>query len=257
MVATAMPQAETDESAPYQFDGIYRPVMAAAYLCAALPEKFPHFQPPTRQRIEYWAGKGLIVPDGDTWHPGRLLLNFPDLVSCQAIALMREAGLSMHTIRKAEQNLSEGGRRTQPFAYRDVWYGGHLIVDRVDPEHVFSALRPGQRGWAFVLEGMASLREKLGFADATGKAIWWEPEPGIRFDPEIQFGKPCIAGTRIPISAIWGFRVAGETAKSIAADYEVEVTDIERAYDWECSVRAILEATTRVSTRRKSEPAGV
>jgi uncharacterized protein (DUF433 family) len=112
-------------------------------------------------------------------------------------------------------------------------------------------------GWTFALRGMESLREKLAWSDDTGCALWWEPRQGIRLDPEIQFGKPCISGTRVPSSAIWSLPAAGETAESVASEYEVEVTDVERAFEWERDVRAVLDTKTRVPRRRESQPAGL
>jgi uncharacterized protein (DUF433 family) len=243
MAAGAVQQAHGAHEPSYRFDGIYRPVMAACYLRVALPKQFQRFQPPTRQRIGYWAQEGFVAPDGDTWHPDRLLLNFPDLVTCQAIALMREARLSFAKIRQAELYLSDQGRRPWPFAYRDIWYAGWDIVERIDPDYVKSAVRQGQMGWAFALGGMESLRDRLEWSGDSGRALWWEPREGIRLDPEIQFGRPCISGTRIPTSAIWSLRAAGETARSVAAEYKIGAADVERALDWEREVRAVLAAT--------------
>lgn len=256
MVVTAELQTAVSADTQYQYDGIYRSATAATYLRVAIPERFQRFRPPTRQRIEHWVEAGLVSPDGDTWHPGRLLLNFPDLVTCQAVGLMRDANLPMAKIRRAVAFLSYGGTRRWPFAYRDIWYSGFDIVERVDPDFVLSAIRPGQLGWAIALDGMASLRDRLRWADNSGKALWWEPRDGIRLDPEIQFGKPCVAGTRIPTGAIWGLRAAGETAESVADEYEIAVADVERAYEWECEVRAVLDAATRVPHRRESESVG-
>jgi hypothetical protein len=80
-------------------------------LRVALPEHLQRFHPPTRQRISYWAQEGFLAPQGDDWHPGRLLLNSRDLVTCQAIALMRAAQMSFAQIRRVETYLSEQGRR--------------------------------------------------------------------------------------------------------------------------------------------------
>jgi len=36
-------------------------------------------------------------------------------------------------------------------------------------------------------------------------------------DPDVRFGKPCIAGTRIDVATIVGVLAAGETAETAAA----------------------------------------
>jgi uncharacterized protein (DUF433 family) len=45
--------------------------------------------------------------------------------------------------------------------------------------------------------------------------------PGITMDPEIRFGKPCIAGTRIDVATVLGRFAAGDTIEDIQADYRL------------------------------------
>lgn len=44
--------------------------------------------------------------------------------------------------------------------------------------------------------------------------------PGISIDPDIRFGKPCIAGTRVDVATVIGAVSAGES-----------IEDVEQAYD--------------------------
>jgi len=242
--------AIADESGPwggaYPYDGIYRPDQISRYLLIPLPEHLRRHQPPSPSRIRRWAYEGLIAP-GQQGQTGQwYVLNFADLVSCQAIALMREAGLSYNAIRAAETFFSEDGKRQHPFAYRDIWYSRREIVSRLGEDQVVSGVRPGQLGWNFILDGMYSLREQLGWSPETGKAEWWEPRPHILLHPEIQFGKPCVKGTRITTSTIWSYVTAGETPASVADDYDLPVIAVQRAYDWEKQVRADVATSTYV-----------
>jgi len=44
-------------------------------------------------------------------------------------------------------------------------------------------------------------------------------EPFIVIDPDIRFGKPCIAGTRISVADILSFLASGMTYEDIIADF--------------------------------------
>lgn len=41
----------------------------------------------------------------------------------------------------------------------------------------------------------------------------------VTSDPDIQGGRPCISGTRIPVTAIWHFHEAGYSASAIIKEY--------------------------------------
>ena len=45
-----------------------------------------------------------------------------------------------------------------------------------------------------------------------------QPFPGITSNPDVRFGKPCIAGTRIDVTTIVGTLAAGESPE-VAAQY--------------------------------------
>ncbi len=53
--------------------------------------------------------------------------------------------------------------------------------------------------------------------------------PHIIIDPNIQFGKPVIKGTRVPVEVIVGHVAAGDTMAEIAAEYAIEEEDIQAA----------------------------
>ena len=69
--------------------------------------------------------------------------------------------------------------------------------------------------------------------DEFGTASSWSPEGCIKIDPTIQFGRPCIAGTRIPTSDIAGMFWAGDSPGFLSSSYELPVEQIECAIAWE------------------------
>ena len=49
----------------------------------------------------------------------------------------------------------------------------------------------------------------------------------------MQFGAPCIKGTRIPVNAIAGMVNAGDSAQSVAEDYHLSLEKVQTACDFE------------------------
>ena len=46
--------------------------------------------------------------------------------------------------------------------------------------------------------------------------------PGISMDPDVQFGKPCLTGTRIDVATIVGALAAGESSETVATVFFAE-----------------------------------
>ena len=53
--------------------------------------------------------------------------------------------------------------------------------------------------------------------------------PGISMDPEIRFGKPCIAGTRIDVAMVLAQLAAGASAEELWSDYQLSREQITAA----------------------------
>ena len=69
--------------------------------------------------------------------------------------------------------------------------------------------------------------------DSSEIANSWMPYEGINMNPIIQFGEPCIVGTRIPTSSIWSNYTAGDSPKIIAKAHEIDMTLVLDAIHWE------------------------
>lgn len=54
----------------------------------------------------------------------------------------------------------------------------------------------------------------------------------ILADQRIQSGEPCIRGTRVPVSSIYGCHMAGETNAAIAKEFQItkRVVEVAIAY---------------------------
>ncbi len=65
----------------------------------------------------------------------------------------------------------------------------------------------------------------------------------ISVNPQIHFGKPCIAGTRIPVQSILELLTEGLSFEEIAQDYypDLEVEDIRACLKYAISLIAAEE----------------
>ena len=45
--------------------------------------------------------------------------------------------------------------------------------------------------------------------------------PGISMDPEVRFGKPCVAGTRVDVATVVGALAAGDTTEAVAEAFQI------------------------------------
>jgi len=60
----------------------------------------------------------------------------------------------------------------------------------------------------------------------------------VAMNPEVQFGRPCIAGTGIPTSVIAERYNAGDSVSELAHDYEQQTLAIEEALRYEFATTA-------------------
>ena len=66
----------------------------------------------------------------------------------------------------------------------------------------------------------------------------WEPSSGVVLEPTVQFGAPCIKGTRIPTRTVAGMIEAGDSPEYVAQTYGQPMEAIEEACEWERRLRA-------------------
>ena len=59
-----------------------------------------------------------------------------------------------------------------------------------------------------------------------------EIAPGISVDEKIRFGKPVIAGTRVPVDLILGKLAGGMSYEEVMEEYEIKLADILAVLDY-------------------------
>ncbi len=75
-----------------------------------------------------------------------------------------------------------------------------------------------------------------------------EVYPGISVDPDVRFGKPCIAGTRVDVATIIGALAAGETVETVAREYQLSPQQIRAALGYAAHVAAHLPPAVRIAS---------
>ncbi len=108
-----------EKDTSYAFDGVYEPGDVGRYLAATLPWRA---QPLTGRRVLRWIRGALVAPERRDLRAWVLTINFEDLVTCQVITLLREAGFSLHRIRAAEDFYADFFKIPKPFTYAPFWH---------------------------------------------------------------------------------------------------------------------------------------
>ena len=216
------------------FDGIYDVPEAARYLKASAHGNVAY--PVTSAKLIRWIRKGMASPElpGQT---GRdLLIAFEDLVSLRIIIALRGAGVGWAEIRRAKEWLCEKTGARRPFATEYLWTGqGQIFVDWT--QRLISASRNGQLAFDILRTYLIPIHG-LAFSEQTHMASSWEPSDCVLLQPQIQFGAPCIKGTRIPTRTIFGMIEAGDSVEWVARAYRISKDEAQAAYDWENRIHA-------------------
>jgi uncharacterized protein (DUF433 family) len=72
--------------------------------------------------------------------------------------------------------------------------------------------------------------------------------PGISIDPEVRFGRPCLAGTRVDVATVVGALAAGESFETVQDEYALSREQVLTALEYAAHVtRHLPPAVRRVS----------
>ncbi len=223
--------AKTTENV--EFEGSYELTEAARILLTDIRVPDMSYKVNSGHLIR-WIRSGLAHPKLVSVPGRKMLISFEDLISMRVIAFLRTMRYSFAKIRKAEADLRRVTEHPRPFATQQIWaeeqgstdiwaeIGALLMVAGKHGQLAFSEL---------VQENLVNVHgltfNEKRIADS------WQAQDGIMLQPRVQFGRPCIAGTRIPTSDIAGMVKAGDSKDALARSYGITLEDIERAVSWE------------------------
>ena len=212
-----------------ELGGIYGIAETALYVKAAPYAE--RLYPITQRTLRGWV-RQRCVTDGRDEFP----VIFDDLIAMRLIAGLRSAGVSQNIISESELLMQEETGLKHPMAAETLWGGegpGFAVLRRC----LMDAGSRGQAALALVQKHLIPAKD-LVFDESSGQVISWEPQPGIVLDPLVQFGAPCVKGTRIPTAALAGMVSAGDSPESTARDYQIPTDDVEAACDWERRIQS-------------------
>jgi len=228
------------------FEGTYVAPEVALYLTATLRRDVPTtaqvYLVHSRNLIR-WIKVGLSSP-ALAGVPGReLLITFEDMVSMRVIALLRALGVSWPKIHRAEQWLRQQTGYHRPFAVKRVW------TETVDvfadfPPGFIAASRQGQLAFVELIDQYLQPVEDMTFIRHNGVYIaeTWTPHLDILMHPRIQFGEPCVAGTRTPTRMLWRMFNGGDSIPYLSHAFKLEEEQIEHALEWEDRLKAAQDS---------------
>lgn len=222
---------------PTEFKGIYIAPEAALYLSATLKRdvniEHPKYPIHTRNLI-HWIRVGLMTPELKSVHGSKLLVSFEDLISMRVIAILRSLGVSWAKIHRAEQWLREKTEYPRPFAIERVWTETTDVFAEFH-EGFIAASRGGQLTFVEMLGDYLKSVGDMIFISHNGVKVArsWTPHEEVVITPTIQFGEPCIKGTRIRTRIIQQYIDGGDTIIYLMRAFELSQKQVEHALEWE------------------------
>lgn len=212
-----------------RFVGMYGIPEVASYLAATPPLTNGHKLDPARLR--YWIRTSVPQIAPPIFPTRQRLITFLDLVSMRMVAVLRSRRIRLQEIRNAEVWLRRDFGLEWPFASRDLWtFGSDVFIQFAD--HLIAASRFGHIAMQFVEDWLSKVELDMTF-DVDDIACSWSPYQDVRLDPKIQFGEPCIDGSRIPTRAILSKVKAGDAPEVVAMLYDINITQVEHGIQWE------------------------
>lgn len=206
--------------------GIYDPPTAARLLLAGrmANEVYPISPRTLIRRIR----SGLATPELAEAPGRKLLLSFEDLISLRVVAALRAYKVGWAAIWAAEKWLRETTGHQRPFATEEMWTETSDIFVSFRGM-IIAASRNGQIAMDIVQEYLVPVS---GLRFDGNVAIQWRPAPGIMIDPKVQFGEPCIEGTRIPVRAVLSLVKAGDPPELVRDAYRLTHRAFDAALAW-------------------------
>lgn len=182
-------------------------------------------------KLRYWIQSGASHISDPQFPTSRRLVAFQDVISMRMIAILRAKGIPLSKIRDMETWMRRQYQTDWPFAFRPMWtYQSDVIIEF--ERQLVAATSAGQIVMEFIREWLEEIKLDMTF-DEDDIASTWVPCDGIRLDPDVQFGQPCVNGTGVPTRAIWSKIKAGDIPDLVAQLYDLSVKQVNDAIEWE------------------------
>lgn len=165
----------------------------------------------SEDQVGSWRRDGFYIP-----HYPSGLYSFRDIVGLRTLAILRnDRNISRQKLKRFGEWLME--RYDEPWSTLRFATDGDEVVLLEDDERMVSASPPGQGHLAPFPVDKVELAMRTRALETSRRAADELGEISRRRG--VQGGRACVAGTRIPTSAIMEFHRAGYTAAEIVAEY--------------------------------------
>ena len=186
----------------------------------------------TTHHLSQWIRRGMDWEEPFRVSSRDRVITFADLVRLRMIALLRSRGIAYKAILAAEDYVRRLRGMPQPFVSEEMWTARSDVFVRFTDE-LIAASQYGQLAFEDLMtEFLAPAHHGLLFS-AGGKPALWQPSPEVLIDPEIQFGSPCIEGTRVETRSLWSLNQAGDSLESLAEAFQLRNEQVASAIAWE------------------------
>ncbi len=224
------------------FAGVYTIRETAVLLRATTPppaidlwqwkQRHDKFIAATTYHVSQWIRRGTEWKEPVRVSSTERVITFSDLVRMRMIALLRSRGISYKDIVTAETYIRELRGIPQPFVTEQMWTAGSDVFVQFSKE-LIAATKHGQLAIEeFMSEFLTPANHGLMFTSGGTPALW-QPSPTVLIDPEIQFGAPCIRGTRIETRSLWSLYQAGDNEATLAEMFDLHEDQVRDALEWE------------------------
>ena len=185
-----------------------------------------------RNTVSSWVRSGVVAPVYQV--PGEpRLLSFQDLMSLFVVQRLRDFKVPMKAIKRAEAQLAAEWGVDKPFATKRVVSAHSAVLAALNEGEQIVALTGAAQEifYSLIKEDLKDVTH-----DAQMRVRTWQPHSYVLLRPDVQFGAPCVEGTRITTRTISGFLDAGEDPQDLADDYGLTVKQVTEVHDWERSL---------------------
>lgn len=173
------------------------------------------------------------------------LLSFENLTESFVLSVLRRRySLSLQRVRWAIEQIEKRLGVDHPLAKRVLYTDGREILIK-EFGNLVNLTRHGQ----MEMEALVSVYlHRIHWADDGRPGALFpivdeeasaEARERVEISPRVQFGRPCLAGTRIPTSMVAQRVKAGDAAAEVAADLGLELDDVEAALRFEQPKRSL------------------
>lgn len=160
-------------------------------------------------------------------------VDFYTLIELFTVAELRNAGVSMRTLRENRIELADRYSTPYPFALKGLLTDGKRLIKELGEDALLELGSGGQSYFSKVIEPFC---QKIDFDAQSLLAERYFPmgkDIPIVVSPSHAFGRPVISGTNLPTETVASLVRGGESADDIAFDYDLSVDQVGHAWHFE------------------------